>query len=283
MKARFLLGTHQANHLALAGVPLFVSDTRLRRYKTLPRAAAPWALDSGGFTQLQQHGTWTVPPKEYVARVRRYRDEIGRLDWCAPQDWMCEPIVISGGRAGRMTFVGTHLSVAEHQRLTVENAVELSMLAPDLPWVRVVQGYTEDEYLRCVDLYAKYGIDLTQDALVGVGSVCRRQAMGEAHDIIRALINRGLTHLHVFGFKTLGLEEVGDEVDSADSLTWSEVARRLKKVACGTVHPRGGKNCANCLVFALQWRTRLLRHLDNLNHPQAAPAQLRLFDLDAAA
>jgi hypothetical protein len=29
-------------------MPLFVCDRRLRGYKTLPRAAAPWALDSGG-------------------------------------------------------------------------------------------------------------------------------------------------------------------------------------------------------------------------------------------
>jgi hypothetical protein len=65
----FFLGTHQPNWLTL-GVPLFVSDRRLRRYRTLPRAAAPWALDSGGFTELSQYGTWDTGPTAaaYIAR-----------------------------------------------------------------------------------------------------------------------------------------------------------------------------------------------------------------------
>ncbi|MEU7528978.1 hypothetical protein AB0A74_24830 [Saccharothrix sp. NPDC042600] len=259
MKARFLLGVHQPAFLERAGVPLFVSDTRLRDYKNLPRAAAPWALDSGGFTQLQKYGEWTVPPGKYVARVRRYRDEIGRMEFAAIQDWMCESIVISGGRAGRMFFVGTKLSVPEHQRRTVYSAVELEMLAPDLPWLKVVQGDKRDDYLRCADLYERAGIDLTKESLVGVGSVCRRQGMREAHDIVQALRERGLRRLHGFGVKTKGLALFGDLLDSADSLAWSEDARRKgNRVLCGTVHPRGGKNCANCLPYALQWRARLL-------------------------
>jgi hypothetical protein len=71
--ATFFLGTHQPGWLGHARIPLFVSDVRLRVYKTLPRAAAPWALDSGGFSELQNHGRWTVGPREYVARVRRPR------------------------------------------------------------------------------------------------------------------------------------------------------------------------------------------------------------------
>lgn len=81
----FLLGTHQPGWLARTAVPLFVSARRLRVSKTLPRAVAPWALDSGGFTELQQYGRWTVTPADYVARVRRYRDEIGNLTCAAPQ------------------------------------------------------------------------------------------------------------------------------------------------------------------------------------------------------
>ncbi len=63
--ALFLLGTHQPGWLgrpeiAAGRVPLFVSDRRLRVYRQLPRAAAPWAADSGGFTELQKYGRWTV-------------------------------------------------------------------------------------------------------------------------------------------------------------------------------------------------------------------------------
>ncbi|ATE53605.1 deazapurine DNA modification protein DpdA family protein [Actinosynnema pretiosum] len=274
MRARFLLGFHQPGALATAGVPLFVSDTRLRPYKTLPRAIAPWGLDSGGFTQLQKHGRWTVGPREYTARVRRYHDEIGHLEFAAIQDWMCEPVVISGGQAGRMHFAGTGLSVAEHQRRTVASAVQLREIAPDLPWLPVIQGYTADQYRHCIDLYEHVGIDLSAEPLVGIGSVCRRQGMEEAHQIVRTVRDHGVTRLHGFGVKTLGLRLFGDLLDSADSMAWSEDARRKKRPLCGSVHPRGAKNCANCLVWAKQWRARLLDH-PSANFPSA--------DLGAAA
>ncbi len=92
----FLLGTHHPNWLATSHIPLFVSDRRLRTYKHLPRAAVPWALDSGAFTELATHGDWShgPTPKEYVDRVRRYQREIGGLLWAAPQDWMCEPEIV---------------------------------------------------------------------------------------------------------------------------------------------------------------------------------------------
>lgn len=270
MKAgAFLLGTHQPGWLATAGVPLFVSDRRLRVYKRLPRAAAPWACDSGGFTELQTYGRWTVTPAEYVGRLRRYRDQIGQLLWAAPQDWMCEPIVIHGGRIGPITFAGTGLSVAEHQRRTVDNYVELHGLAPDLPIVPVVQGDTEDAYLRCVDLYRdRAGIDLTTTPLVGVGSVCRRQGTAEAARIMRALHSVGVRRLHGFGYKTLGLADHGHLLTSADSMAWSVEARRRGRPMPGcTAH----RNCANCLRYALRWRGIVLA-------AARAPVQLQIGD-----
>ena len=253
MGATFFLGTHQPGWLNHARVPLFVCDVRLRVYKTLPRAAAPWALDSGGFSELQNHGRWTVAPREYVARVRRYRDEIGSLRWCAPQDWMCEPIVISGGRIGPQQFVGTHLSVEEHQRRTVANGIELREMAPDLPFIYVLQGYTLPEYEHCADLYEAAGIDLAREPLVGLGSVCRRQGTREVHAIVTALRARGITRLHGFGVKTLGLDLYGDLLTSADSLAWSKDARMARRpLMPGCTH----KNCANCLPYALNWRAR---------------------------
>ncbi|GGS61423.1 deazapurine DNA modification protein DpdA family protein [Actinokineospora fastidiosa] len=265
----FLMGTHQTGWLEHAGVPLFVSDTRLRERKRLPRAAARWANDSGGFTELQKYGRWTVTAREYASRVRRYRDEIGNLAWAAPQDWMCEPIVIKGGRVGRQVFAGTKLSVLEHLRRTRDNAVELSMIAPDLPWAWAVQGYEPDDYLRCADMIEEAGIDLTSQPLVLVGSMCRRQGTAEAHRIILALRARGLRRLHILGAKILGLRRYGHLVTSSDSLAWSADAfyaaqkhpdNRL--ILCGGSHPKGGKNCANCLTYALQWRERVLATLN---------------------
>lgn len=281
MSAAFLLGTHQPGWLARARVPLFVSDPRLRVYRRLPVAAAPWALDSGGFTELQQHGRWTVTPAGYAARVRRYRDEIGALTWAAPQDWMCEPIVIAGGRAGRLTFAGTGLNVAEHQRRTVASLLDLRALAPDIWWLPVLQGYTTAEYLACADLYAAAGVDLAAEPLVGLGSVCRRQATAEAHQIITALHARGITRLHGFGVKILGLRRYGHLLASADSLAWSEDARRKQRPMPGCPAHRPGcpprcrahhANCANCLRYALAWRAAKILAAASTPPPQGAAA-----------
>ena len=174
--ARFWLGTHQPGWLARAGVPLFISDVRLRVYRRLPAAAAPWALDSGGFTELQRFGRWTTGPAEYADRVRRYRDVIGELTWAAPQDWMCEPIVINGGRAGRLRFAGTHLSVAEHQRRTVASYLHLPTSRPTCrssPCCRATPARNTSGAPTCTP---RPGSTLPAEPLVGLGSVCRRQA-----------------------------------------------------------------------------------------------------------
>jgi hypothetical protein len=193
-----------------------------------------------------------------VARLRRYGDQAGRLAWAAPQDWMCEPAIINGGRFGPVVFAGTHLSVAEHQARTVANYLTLRDLAPELPIIPVVQGWTLADYLRCFDAYTAAGVDLTAEPLVGVGSVCRRQDTCEAGDILTALHHAGVTRLHGFGFKTLGLLAHGHLLTSADSLAWSYGARRRPPLPeCTGRH----RNCANCPRYATAWRTQLLAAL----------------------
>jgi hypothetical protein len=246
---RFFLGTHQPCWLRRTDVPLFVSDRTLRRYRRLPYAHGPWALDSGGFTELSTHGSWRngPTPRQYVNRVRRYRDNIGHLAWAAPQDWMCEPFI---------TGI-TGLTVAEHQRRTVDNFCELRALDDDLPFIPVLQGYRLDDYLTCIDLYRQAGIDLTTYPVVGLGSVCRRQATTEIAHIINAIRDAGITHLHGFGVKTAGLRRYGHHLISSDSLAWSYAARRDNPLPGCTTH----KNCANCMRYAHQWRTQLLTTL----------------------
>lgn len=261
---KFYLGTHQPGWLSTAGVPLFVSDRRIRRYKQLPRAVSAWALDSGGFTELSQYGTWDhgPTPGQYVDRVRRYRDEVGRLDWAAPQDWMCEPWILAK----------TGLTVAEHQRRTIDNYLELTRLDHGLPFVPVVQGYRLDDYLTHVDLYRGAGVDLTTLPLVGVGSVCRRQGTGEVERIFATLAAAGVTRMHGFGLKKLGLVRSGHWLASADSMAWSYDARRSPRLdGC-----HGHKNCANCPRYALRWRTELLAAADRV------VVEPTLFDWSAA-
>src|SRR5579859_3066357 len=114
----FYLGTHEVAWLSRFSVPLMVSHRRLSRF---PRrtpwrpAATRWALDSGGFSELTLYGTWRTPEAEYGESVATYQAEIGRLDWAAPQDWMCEPIMLAR----------TGLSVSHHQGRTVESVCSL--------------------------------------------------------------------------------------------------------------------------------------------------------------
>lgn len=272
----FYLGTHQPQWLG-ADLPrdvcLFVSHRRLANRRSLPRARVHWALDSGGFSELQMFGEWRTTPREYVAAVHRYDEEIGELGWAAPQDWMCEPIIINGGVGGGVKFAGTGLSVAEHQRRTVDNFIELSDLwstvsDADSPIMPVLQGFQRDDYLRCWDLYHARGVNLGNYPVVGLGSVCRRQAEDEIGDIVQSLLalDAGLP-VHGFGVKLRGLEKYGHLLTTADSMAWSYQARHKPSMP-GCV---GHKNCANCLRYALRWRNNVV---DLLARAEAAPRQL---------
>lgn len=255
----FYLGTHHPSWLAHAGVPLFVSHRRLTGRKTYPRATVGWALDSGGFSELSLYSEWRTTPEEYVSAVRRYDTEIGNLEWAAPQDWMCEPFMLAK----------TGLTVAEHQRRTVTNFVRLQELWGDgesCPFMPVLQGWERDDYLRCVDTYTAHGVDLTTYPVVGLGSVCRRQATAEIGAVVAALraVDPRMA-LHGFGVKKAGLASYGHmftadtgtehNLGSADSMAWSFAARRHGRPQCGST---GHKNCANCLTYALRWRGEVI-------------------------
>jgi hypothetical protein len=240
----FYVGAPAPKWLTLTTVPQFVSHTRLRTRRNLPRAVARWALDSGGFTELSRHGRWTITPAAYATAVRRYRDEIGGLDWAAPQDWMCEPEQLDN----------TGLTVAEHQRRTVDNYLELRAIAPDLPIIPVVQGWTVGSYRRCVELYAAAGVDLRAESVVGIGSVCRRTNPVTVALIVDELRALGLSGLHGFGVKSDALALVAGQLSSADSQAWSSAAR-ARREPCSEDSAR--RDCRNCMHYALEWVDQL--------------------------
>jgi len=241
----FYLGTHQPGWLNHVVVPLFVSRVRLLRYKTFPRAAGPWALDSGAFSEIDKHGRWTVSAEQYAEEVQRWQKEIGRMQWASVQDWMCETVMLEK----------TGLTVRDHQERTLVSYVHLRELAPSVPWVPVLQGFAHREYIDHLRQYEAAGIDLRSLPLVGVGSLCRRQATAAAGRIIFDLACHGL-RLHGFGFKTDGLRLVGDVMESADSMAWSKQARKRPPLPeCVGRH----KSCANCLRYAMRWRENVIR------------------------
>lgn len=254
-RLNFYLGTHRDRWLvtAPADVSLFVSTRILRDRKTLPRPPfrRGYVIDSGAFTELSMFGEFRTSPEQYVAELARYEEQIGQMDWAAPQDWMCEPPMLAR----------TGLTVAEHQRRTVDNFLRLTELwsqygdHPECPVMPVLQGWTIDDYLHCAILYERAGVDLYRDyPVVGVGSVCKRESTEEIESVFRVLASLDLP-LHGFGVKTAGLSRYGRYLVSADSMAWSYAARhRAPLPDCS-----GHKNCANCMTYALAWRDRVLR------------------------
>lgn len=240
----FYVGSPEAVWLHRAGFPLFVSRRRLHRIRRVRRAAARWAMDSGGFTEIAHYGRWHTTPRHYADEVRSARDNIGLLDFAACQDWMCEPVMLA--KTGK--------TVRDHQALTIASYLELRAIDATLPIIPVLQGWERRDYLDHVEQYARAGVELATLERVGLGSVCRRQDTTEAEAIIRALHAQGI-RLHGFGFKVEGLARCWQYLASADSMAWSYAARsrKAKLALCG--HTR----CNNCLAFAAQWRLRVLR------------------------
>lgn len=252
----FFLGAHRPAWLARVPLPLFVSHRTLDGRRGFPRALHPWALDSGAFTEVSKHGRFVTSPEAYVAAVRRYRDEVGQLLWAAPQDHMTEPWVLE-----RSEIAST---VAQAQAWTVENYLTLRALDSQLPIIPVLQGQTIADYHAHRERYARAGIDLAAEPLVGVGSVCRRQATREIAEIIADL--SADLRLHGFGVKTSGLGAYGWMLASSDSMAWSYDGRMIRP--CPN---RGLASCSNCLHHALNWRNRVLAQCERRD-----PVQLSL-------
>lgn len=258
---KFYLGVHVPGWLfreQFADVPLFISHNQMRRRKSMTGAATRWALDSGGFTQLSKNPEgWPKGCEEpYVEAVTKYMGT-GTLDFASQQDWMCEPWLLHGR------------SVQEHQERTVANYLRLCELAPDLPWLPVLQGWEIGDYHRHIDMFASAGIELTRYNRVGIGSVCRRQASDQIGAIVTSVASRGI-RAHGFGVKLRGLEKYGQHLASADSMAWSFGARRQPPLP-GCHHGRDGTgNCANCPIFALAWREKVLAALNVTINGEAA-------------
>ncbi|MBQ1163806.1 hypothetical protein KBZ21_38050, partial [Streptomyces sp. A73] len=48
-------------------------------------------------------------------------------------------------------------AVRFHPQRTVDNLIELRTLAPDIPWMPVLQGWTLQHYLDCLAMYTDAG------------------------------------------------------------------------------------------------------------------------------
>ena len=243
----FYLGAHMPSwlHKPEIDFPLFISRRRLLRYKKpFKEAMTNWALDSGAFTELNMFGEWRTSVQQYAKEVKRYQEELGHITWASCQDWMCEPFVLA--KTGK--------TVQDHQRLTIDNYLEIKNINPDLPIAPVLQGWEIPDYLDHVNQYYNRGVDLTKEKIVGLGSVCRRQNTDEAEELVKILHGHNIK-LHGFGFKILGLKRVKDHLASSDSMSWClNASKQRPPYKC----PLGNKSCSNCLHYAIEWRNKVM-------------------------
>src|SRR5258708_27264458 len=111
------------------------------------------------------------------------------------------------------------------------------------------------------------GVDLAAEPLVGVGSVCRRQATEEIGTIMKTLAGLGL-RLHGFGVKTEGLKRYGQYLASADSMAWSLRGRHVRGCSHGSHGRQVPSSEANCFSFARHWRSKAI-------YPRSVPGVCR--------
>jgi hypothetical protein len=229
---RFFVGLHMPNHAQHFNAA-FISVNRLRSRK-LAFAVGDWIMDSGAFTTIAKHGGYPHPVTEYADQIRRWRNN-GNLLAAVAQDYMCEPHMLER----------TGLTVAEHQRLTIERYDALIAADPGVYIMPVLQGYTVDEYLAHL---AQYGERIALGAWVGVGSICKRNGNPRAIESVLHAIKRARPdlRLHGFGLKTTALSSplVCELLYTADSMAWSYAARR------------DGRN-QNCWREAHAWTQRI--------------------------
>jgi hypothetical protein len=173
-------------------------------------------MDSGAFSTIAMHGGYPAPVDEYAAQIRRWKSN-GNLLAAVAQDYMCEPSMLAK----------TGLTVAEHQRLTVERYDALLRCETGCYILPVLQGYQPEEYVSHI---RQYGMRLAHGAWVGVGSICKRN--GSPRAILDVLIaiktERPDLRLHGFGLKTIALSNgtIRALLETADSMAWSFAARR---------------------------------------------------------
>jgi len=143
-------------------------------------------LDSGGFSFFLRSGDYEFYPLQYVRLAKKLNAK-----YVAVLDYPCEPQNIPK----RAEYLKTNIQRIER---TIENAIKLMDLAPDLPWVFVLQGYNPQEYLYSIDRAKEQGL-LTD--VVGIGTLCARKSINEARQII-TMIKKELPRrvkLHGFG------------------------------------------------------------------------------------
>jgi hypothetical protein len=220
---KFYIGLH---HPADARFfPRACVSIRTVHRRSKPIDCADILLDSGAFTELNLHGRYRTQPEEYAVELwRLHKEGVLKIGAAVAQDYMCEPFILKK----------TGLTVAEHQRLTIDRYDRLLPHAPPFHIMPVLQGYTPAEYVSHI---RQYGRRLVPGMWVGVGSVCKRNSNPQQIvDVLSAIHTaRPDLRLHGFGIKKTALKNplIHWLLHSADSMAWSFHARKNGRDANG--------------------------------------------------
>lgn len=214
MKPVFYVGLHHPNHAEQFDTCMISVNVLEKRVSDIHPHM--WILDSGAFTRIRT-GVGHMPLAKYAQQIERW-SKCGVLLAAVAQDYMCEPFILSI----------TGLTIADHQRMTIENYVALrKAVRRDIYIMPVLQGYSPEDYVKHV---CDYGLLLGFGAWVGVGSVCKRNGNPALIEAVLLAIKRTRPdlRLHGFGIKKTALASplVNSLLTTCDSQAWSFAARR---------------------------------------------------------
>lgn len=233
--------------------------------KNSPLADVDVALDSAGFVAMmnfkakgRQNGCGGIFPWSMEAYIEFAY--LLRPTWFSAIDLCCEPQATDGGiktdwriRATASMLEGM-LQIIEQWQADYARDCCATTVANDMrPPVPIAQGWELDDYLKSLDLTMEVWNRhswLAPPALMGLGSVCRRDLHHPKHGLFAILdglegrLPRG-TRLHLFGVKGAALDRVKmyPFVASCDSMSWDVGARQEahRRGFSNTMKHRAGK------------------------------------------
>lgn len=177
-----------------------------RRVK-FPKQSGKKFIDCGGYTLFMKLSDYPFTPENYANIVA-----MTQPDYFASMDYPCEPEITA--RLGA--------SIEDRMEATVDMAIYMQkhiqpMLKPQM--VPVIQGFTLDQYIDCIEMYRNRG---GIREFMAVGSVCNRSNDSELEQLIIPLVQyateAGIERLHFFGLKlSRQAEHLYHYIDSRDS------------------------------------------------------------------
>lgn len=219
-RPRFYFTTHPRDAVRKSLLPgayvLLVAsahwDAKNNRFKiTRPPAdhIAGFCIDSGGFTAARKWGKYPWTYRQYVDFIREMSRDVP-VQFAAVMDYACIP---SNGKKSEINI--------DRIKATIQNEIALRELAPDIPWLPILQGDNFEE--RSEDLELRRALNLLPTEYAGIGSLVGR-GIQAAIDTVQFYANElpGLK-FHGFGIPIKALDDpvVFATTKSWDTYSWS--------------------------------------------------------------